>query len=531
MSSAIDETIKKALSTAGSIPDSLPFAESHGIPHADVIGSCKSLAAGSFIAVADVQQTVVQLSKEGAECAELGSPEARLFALVPSEGGILQDALMDLAGSAGKPGMAKAVPLKWLTVVKEEGVETEVDPKTGKKKAPPKRVMRAATSVVDTVQQQLRAVLAANGAVDALPDDELAALKKRGLLNKATVKSLAISKGPMFASWGIKAVADLTHEMLVKGNWKEAVFKPLNFDASGKLVGGGALHPLMKVRTMFREIFLEMGFEEMVTNKYVESSFWNFDALYQPQQHPARDEHDTFFISTPAATLDIPADYLQRVKQTHEDGGADLSAEYNAASTGWRYDWSEDVTRTQLLRTHTTAVSSRTLYALAQLAKKAGKPGEVLKPQKYFSIDRVFRNESLDATHLAEFHQVEGFVIGENLSLGNLMGTIEDFYRRLGPEFQDIKFKPTYNPYTEPSMEFHSYHPGLKRWVEMGNSGVFRPEMLRPMGFGENVSVIAWGMSLERPTMKKYGYKDIRALFGHKIDLNMTRDHPIVRWT
>jgi len=268
-----------------------------------------------------------------------------------------------------------------------------------------------------------------------------------------------------------------------------------------------------------------------VTNKYVESSFWNFDALYQPQQHPARDEHDTFFVKTPAATLQIPEDYLARVKATHENGGAHLDAEYAAGSTGWQYDWSEDVTRTQLLRTHTTAVSSRTLYQLAQLAKKAGKPGEVLKPQKYFSIDRVFRNEALDATHLAEFHQVEGFVIGENLSLGNLMGTIQDFYRRLGPEFQDIKFKPTYNPYTEPSMEFHSYHPGLKKWVEMGNSGVFRPEMLRPMGFGENVSVIAWGMSLERPTMKKYNFKDIRALFGHRIDLNMTRSHPIVRWT
>ena len=144
----------------------------------------------------------------------------------------------------------------------------------------------------------------------------------------------------------------------------------------------------------------------LAPHRYVESSFWNFDALYQPQQHPARDEHDTFFIKTPAATLDIPEDYLQRVKQTHENGGANLPAEYAAASTGWKYDWSEDVTRTQLLRTHTTAVSSRTLYALAQLAKKAGKPGEVLKPQKYFSIDRVFRNEALDATHLAEFHQV-----------------------------------------------------------------------------------------------------------------------------
>ena len=232
------------------------------------------------------------------------------------------------------------------------------------------------------------------------------------------------------------------------------------------------------------------------------------------------------------------------------------------------------MTRTQLLRTHTTAVSSRTLYALAQMMKTQGTP---VKPQKYFSIDRVFRNEALDATHLAEFHQVEGFVIGENLSLGNLMGTIADFYKNLGPEFADMKFKPTYNPYTEPSMEFCCWHPTLEKWVEVGqpprtrhrpsapppatpptphsqplarprrscpltpsppractqvgNSGVFRPEMLRPMGFPENVSVIAWGMSLERPTMIKYKFKDIRALFGHRIDLNLTRSHPIVRWT
>ena len=256
---------------------------------------------------------------------------------------------------------------------------------------------------------------------------------------------------------------------------------------------------------------------------------------------------------------------MERVRATHEDGGASLGPDYTADSRGWRYDWSEDESRKNLLRTHTTAVSSRTLYQIAQLAKENG--GK-FKPQKYFSIDRVFRNEALDATHLAEFHQardapplrraarprdaaaaaclparsepllpclpssqVEGFIIDRNLSLSNLMGTISEFYRRLGPEFNDFKFKPTYNPYTEPSMEFHCFHPGLKKWVEVGNSGVFRPEMLRPMGFDEDVSVIAWGMSLERPTMIKYGFKNIRDLFGHKIDLNLVRTHPIVRWT
>ena len=136
--------------------------------------------------------------------------------------------------------------------------------------------------------------------------------------------------------------------------------------------------------------------------RYVESSFWNFDALFQPQQHPARDEHDTFFIKTPAATLDVPKDYMERVRATHEDGGASLGPDYSADSRGWRYDWSEDESRKNLLRTHTTAVSSRTLYQIAQLAKENG--GK-FKPQKYFSIDRVFRNEALDATHLAEFHQ------------------------------------------------------------------------------------------------------------------------------
>merc|ERR1719163_479434 len=132
----------------------------------------------------------------------------------------------------------------------------------------------------------------------------------------------------MFASWGRKAVADLTHEMLVKGTWKEQTFKPINFDALGKPPQGGALHPLMKVRSMFRDIFLEMGFEEMVTNKYVESSFWNFDALYQPQQHPARDAHDTFFIKEPAEAPSVPADYLERVRTTHEIGGEGLPAEF-----------------------------------------------------------------------------------------------------------------------------------------------------------------------------------------------------------
>jgi len=152
---------------------------------------------------------------------------------------------------------------------------------------------------------------------------------------------------------------------------------------------------------------------------------------------------------------------------------------------------------------------------------------EGFKPVKYFSIDRVFRNESLDATHLAEFHQIEGVIADYGLTLGDLIGILHEFFRKLGIE--QLRFKPAYNPYTEPSMEIFSYHPGLGKWVEIGNSGIFRPEMLLPMGLPEGVTVIAWGLSLERPTMIKYGVDNIRDLVGPKVNLQMIADNPICR--
>jgi len=188
-------------------------------------------------------------------------------------------------------------------------------------------------------------------------------------------------------------------------------------------------------------------------------------------------------------------------------------------SIGWRYDWKLEESKKNVLRTHTTAVSSRMLYKLAQ---------EGFTPKKYFSIDRVFRNEALDPTHLAEFHQIEGLVADYNLTLGHLIGILKLFFKRLGLE--QLRFKPAYNPYTEPSMEIFSYHPGLAKWVEVGNTGVFRPEMLLPMGLPPDVTVIAWGLSLERPTMIKYGISNIRDLVGHKISLDVVKNNPLARF-
>jgi phenylalanyl-tRNA synthetase alpha chain len=325
--------------------------------------------------------------------------------------------------------------------------------------------------------------------------------------------SFKVSKGAKYALEYRKPLADLTSEMLADESWRTATFKEYNFEAEGVPPPGGHLHTLLKVRAEFRRILLDMGFSEMPTARFVESSFWNFDSLFQPQSHPARDAHDTFFIKEPAEALRIPEDYMRRVRTMHELGGH--------GSVGYRYEWSEREARKNILRTHTTAVSSRMLYYLAN------QPGG-FKPVKLFSIDRVFRNEALDATHLAEFHQVEGVVADYGLSLGHLIGVIKEFFARIG--ITDLRFKPAYNPYTEPSMEVFGYHPDLKRWTEIGNSGVFRPEMLKPMGLPDGVNVIAWGLSLERPTMIKYRYSNIRELFGHKVKLSMLRDTPIVRF-
>lgn len=175
----------------------------------------------------------------------------------------------------------------------------------------------------------------------------------------------------------------------------------------------------------------------MKTDRYVESSFWNFDSLFQPQAHPARDAHDTFFLSDPANCRNDDPAYWQEVKKIHEVGGF--------GSTGYDCEWSEVEAKKNILRTHTTAISSRTLYEISRLKD--------FRPRKFFSIDRVFRNETLDLTHLAEFHQIEGFVIDRNLGLPHLIGIITEFYKKIGIE--KIWLKPTYNPYTEPSMEIY----------------------------------------------------------------------------
>ncbi|XP_035252881.1 phenylalanine--tRNA ligase alpha subunit isoform X2 [Anguilla anguilla] len=473
--------------------DSQDVAVILNVDHQVIVGAVKSLQALGDVIAAELRSSKHwELTAEGAEIAKQGSHEAQVFEAIPEEG-LPQNQLMKLP--SGKVGFSKAMSNKWIRLDK------------GHEGGP--RVFRTVAHIEDSVREKL--LLVKGGGASQLAEKEKNELKKRKLLTEVTVKSYWITKGESFSTTVTKQETELTPEMIASGSWRGKNFKPYNFEAMGVALDCGHLHPLLKVRTQFRQIFLEMGFTEMPTNNFIESSFWNFDSLFQPQQHPARDQHDTFFISDPATAHDFPQDYLQRVKQVHSEGGY--------GSQGYKYDWKIEEAQKNILRTHTTAVSARMLYRLAQQEK--------FTPVKYFSIDRVFRNETLDATHLAEFHQIEGVVADYGLTLGDLMGILHQFFTKLG--ITKLRFKPAFNPYTEPSMEVFSYHEGLGKWVEVGNSGVFRPEMLLPMGLPEGVSVIAWGLSLERPTMIKYGINNIRELVGHKVNLQMVYDGPVCR--
>ncbi|KAM8825494.1 phenylalanine--tRNA ligase alpha subunit [Synchiropus picturatus] len=457
----VAESLLRQVEKADGGVDSLQLATSLGVDHQVVVGAVKSLQALGDVISADLRSSKHwELTVEGTEIAEQGSHEARVFSAVLPEG-LAQADLMKL--SFGKIGFSKAMSNRWIRLDK------------GHEGGP--RIFRAVENIDDQVREKLLLVQSGNSSLDEKEKNEL---KKRKLLSEVTVKTYRLTKGPSFSTSVTKQEAELTPEMISSGSWKDKKFKPYNFEAMGVAPDCGHLHPLMKVRTQFRQIFLEMGFTEMPTNSFIESSFWNFDSLFQPQQHPARDQHDTFFLSDPAQAQHFPQEYLERVRRVHSEGGY--------GSQGYKCEWKLEEAQKNLLRTHTTAVSARMLYKLAQQEK--------FTPVKYFSIDRVFRNETLDATHLAEFHQIEGLVADYGLTLGDLMGVLHQFFTKLG--ITKLRFKPAYNPYTEPSMEVFSYHEGLKKWVEVGNSGVFRPEMLLPMGLPEDVSVIAWGLSLER---------------------------------
>jgi phenylalanyl-tRNA synthetase alpha chain len=293
--------------------------------------------------------------------------------------------------------------------------------------------------------------------------------------------------------------AVLTPEMLKQGSWKNKKFRAYNISLNPPRQSIGRKHPYKEFLDFVKYKFIGMGFEEM-RGPLVENEFWDMDALFMPQFHPARNIHDVYFVKEPAHCKIIEEPFGKRVAAAHKDGG-------KTGSTGWRYPFDFERTKQLILRSQGTAVSARTLASGPKV------------PGKYFSIARCFRYDSVDATHAPDFYQVEGIVIGEEINFKTLLGLLKLFGQEIA-KAGEFQFRPAYFPFTEPSVELHVKHPELG-WMELGGAGMFRPEVTSPLGV--NVPVIAWGLGLDRMAMVALGIQDIRDLFSKDLDFIRTK--------
>jgi phenylalanyl-tRNA synthetase alpha chain len=410
----------------------------------------ESLKGEGYAAVDTVETVAVTPTEEFRGYAEAGTPEAKVYR----------------AAAAGKPVSAlseeeKRFGLPWAR--KKGFVEIEKGA----------LVARKAEAEVLASERRMADAFASLRETGSLPDAPL--------LDELFVRNLVRKKAE--------------RRTMVKYTGKPLPERTPEFDISAPAADAelGKAHVITAFKDRLSSIMAEMGFEE-AEGSIVESTFWNFDALFQPQDHPARDLADTFYLRGESP---LPPDkaLVKRVKDAHEKG--------------WKYRWSEAEAKRTVLRTHTTALSARCLAAVKDK-----------KPRKFFAIGRVFRNEATDFKHLAEFHQVEGIIAWEGATFADLLGVLREFYRKLG--FEKIRFRPSFFPYTEPSLEVEVYYEPRGQWMELGGAGIFRPEVSIPLA--GTYPVLAWGLSLERPLMLMLGLDDIRTFYRNDIDfLKKTR--------
>ncbi|MDP2672750.1 MAG: phenylalanine--tRNA ligase subunit alpha, partial [Nanoarchaeota archaeon] len=295
----------------------------------------------------------------------------------------------------------------------------------------------------------------------------------------------------------INLIETLTSEMLKTGSYKNKKFRRYDVKIQVPKIYSGKRHFVNQAIDYAKRIWLDLGFKEM-EGDIINTSFWNFDALFTPQDHPARDLQDSIFLKQKGT---LPKEFSQKVKEMHERGDKN--------SKGWQYDWDEEKAKKLVMRTHTTVLSAQTL---AKLKKED-------LPAKFFTIGNNFRNETVDWSHSFEFEQTEGIVIDPNANLRNLLGYLREFFNKMG--FEKVRFRPAFFPYTEPSVEVDVYHPIKKTWIELGGAGMFRPEVTTPL-LGEPIPVLAWGLGIGRILMDYYELSDLRDL--KKNDIKQLRE-------
>ncbi|MBI4043175.1 MAG: phenylalanine--tRNA ligase subunit alpha [Candidatus Diapherotrites archaeon] len=455
-----------------------------------------------LISVREERKTKWHLTLLGkSELEKGGLIELRLLrALQPLKGaGTLADVSKALAADASESNAALGIAKRnaWITLSKKENQVLLQETGLGEN----------ALKGVYAPQQALERV-ARQEDLSSSEEGTANDLSKRGLIEKIETTQRFLS----ITTTGFKAAEQLTNsnqkeinvldaQTLKTRAWKNTPFKKYNLADPVPTLFAGKRQPYIQFLEHIHQYLLVKGFKEM-KDPLVTTEFYNFDVLFQPQNHPARQWTDTYQLKEPATGKLPGRKIVQAIKNAHETGG-------KAPSKGWGYKWNEGIAQRLMPVAHGTAHSARTLTEGIEI------------PGKYFTIARVYRPDVLDATHLIEFNQLDGFIAGKDLSFRDLLGTLKEFAVEIA-HAEKIKFLPDYYPFTEPSVQLNALHPELG-WIELGGAGMFRPEIMENLGI--NAQAIAWGLGIDRLAMFKLGINDIRYLFAE--DLNWLRAQPL----
>ena len=486
----------KILSTLAKSPEDVSvdeFTVKTKLADAAVMRTALTLQDKGLVKIYAKPETILKLNAEGKLHAEHGLPERRLLNAVITLGG--KATLNQAAAKAGLNEQFMRIALSWTLRKKWATYDSKTN------------ILQAASAPEEENDEKLLKSLRGKEQITLSTlrhelQDAVVTLKKRQFLTaeEKTQRTLEITAlGKQAVQEGKEAaeeVTQLTPELIITGKWRTVTLQKYNIEAPVAKTWPGKKHPYLSFLEEVRAKLVTLGFKEM-TGTSVETSFFNFDALYTPQDHPAREEVGIYFVKDPQfGDVSAYEAAVANVKATHENGGA-------TGSSGWGYKYSMQEAKRLILRGHGTCLSARTL-----LSK------DLKIPSKYFSIARCYRPEVVDKTHLSEFNQVEGIVVDESLTLRDLLGVLAKFALEIAGA-DKVRFKPDYFPFTEPSVELSAYKKGYG-WIEFGGSGIFRPEVTLPLGV--KVPVIAWGLGVDRLFMMRAGVDDIRGIFSQDLD-------------
>jgi len=471
-----------------------------GLSDASVMRAVLALKDRNLLVTHEKKQHLVKLTEEGRAYSKSGLPERHVVVSLGRLRG--RASLAEVIEKSGLEGQLVPIALGWVQKKKW----ARLDPETkilemlcvteGNDEKVLKILAHEESVLVEGLAEELQE------AVRTLKGRKLADVEEK------TERIVELTdEGRRVSGHEAKVAAEITQltpELVTSGGWRRVKLRGYDVEASVATTWPGKKHPYLQFIDEVSETLVNLGFREM-RGTAVELSFFNFDALYMPQDHPAREIFGIYLVKSPkygssAACRRV----LRRVKETHEDG-------WKTGSCGWGYKYSTRESKRLILRGHGTCLSARTL-----LSRDLEVPG------RYFSMARCYRPEVSDKTHLNEFNQVEGIVIEENLTLRDLLGVLEKFALEIAGA-DEVRFKPDYFPFTEPSVELSAYKKGYG-WIEFGGSGIFRPEVTQPLGI--SVPVLAWGLGIDRLFMMKAGIDDIRQIFSQ--DLSLIRKKEMV---